>query len=62
VNAETVALVKSPAVSTQVRNVVAAAVVEIHGQQYTIRPDAHFEHELFLSLHLHDSVGIPEDV
>jgi hypothetical protein len=44
------------------RDMVAAAVIEIHSQQDTIMLRAHFQHQLLLSLHLHDSVGIAKDI
>jgi hypothetical protein len=62
VDAEAVPFIESPPISPQVRNMVAASVVKIHGQQDTVVAGADFQHKLFLSLYFHDAVGVAEDI
>jgi len=62
IDAETIALVERPPIPAQVRDVVAAAVVEIHGQHHTVMARAYLQYELLFPLYLDDAVRIAKNI
>ena len=62
VDGEAVAVVERPAIATEVRHVITAAVVQIDGEQNAIMLGAEFEDELLLALNADHAVRIPENV
>ena len=59
---EASAVVECPTIATKVRDMIAAAVVQIDGKQDPVMIGAEFKNELFFSLDAEDAVRVSENV
>lgn len=62
VESEASAVVECPTIATKVRNMVAASVVQIDGEQDPVMLWAEFKDELFLALNTEDAVRVSKNV